>query len=241
MNKTQWKLTLLTAALLLAGCSTVKPPEQVTLDLPAQYREAGQLDGAWKKAEPADNVDRGQWWHIYRDAELNGLVEQATQSNPNLAVAVARVKEARAIAGIVDANRGFQLNGGVGPTRTRDSTTPATTEWRAQLNAAYEVDLIGRLSDESRAAALDAEAQEAAYRSILLTLQADVAQQYFAIRSLDTELEILQKTVGLRQEEVRLVQFRYDVGDTSELDLANDPEFGLRLDHLNRSPSSFDS
>ena len=220
MNKTQWKLTLLTAALLLAGCSTVKPPEQVTLDLPAQYREAGQLDGAWKKAEPADNVDRGQWWHIYRDAKLNGLVEQATQSNPNLAVAVARVKEARAIAGIVDANRGFQLNGGVGPTRTRDSTTPATTEWRAQLNAAYEVDLIGRLSDESRAAALDAEAQEAAYRSILLTLQADVAQQYFAIRSLDTELDILQKTVALRQEEVRLVQYRYDVGDTSELDLA---------------------
>jgi multidrug efflux system outer membrane protein len=220
MNKTQWKLTLLTAALLLAGCSTVKPPEQVTLDLPAQYREAGQLDGAWKKAEPADNVDRGQWWHIYRDDELNGLVEQATQSNPNLAVAVARVKEARAIAGIVDANRGFQLNGGIGPTRTRDSTTPATTEWRAQLNAAYEVDLIGRLSDESRAAALDAEAQEAAYRSILLTLQADVAQQYFAIRSLDTELDILQKTVALRQEEVRLVQYRYDVGDTSELDLA---------------------
>ncbi len=220
MNKTQWKLTLLTAALLLAGCSTVKPPEQVTLDLPSQYREAGQLDGAWKKAEPADNVDRGQWWHIYRDAELNGLVEQATQSNPNLAVAVARVKEARAIAGIVDANRGFQLNGGIGPTRTRDSTTPATTEWRAQLNAAYEVDLIGRLSDESRAAALDAEAQEAAYRSILLTLQADVAQQYFAIRSLDTELDILQKTVALRQEEVRLVQYRYNVGDTSELDLA---------------------
>jgi multidrug efflux system outer membrane protein len=76
------------------------------------------------------------------------------------------------------------------------------------------------LSDESRAAKLDAEGQEAAYRSVLLALQADVAQQYFAIRSLDTELAILHKSIALRNEEVRLVQYRYDLGDTSELDLA---------------------
>lgn len=215
-----WKLTLLAAALVVAGCSTVKPPEQVSMELPTEYREAAGLDGAWQLAEPADNADRGQWWRVYHDAELNMLVGQATQANPNLAVALARVKEARSIANVVDADRAFRLDGGFGPTRTRDSATPATTEWRAQVAASYEVDLIGRLSDQSRAAALDAEAQEAAYRSVLLALQADVAQQYFAIRSLDTELDILQKTVGLRQEEVRLVQFRYDVGDTSELDLA---------------------
>ncbi|HZV98115.1 MAG TPA: efflux transporter outer membrane subunit [Methylophilaceae bacterium] len=225
MNKNQkthrrWKFTLLSAALVLAGCSTVKPPEQVSLDLPMQYREAAELDGAWKQAAPADNADRGQWWLAYNNAELDALVERATQSSPTLAIALARVKEARAIAGVVDANRRFQLNAGVGPTRIKDSQTPATTEWRAQLNAGYEVDLIGGLSDESRAAKLDAEAQEAAYRSVLLALQADVAQQYFAIRALDTELDILRKTVDLRREEVRLVQYRFDVGDTSELDLA---------------------
>jgi multidrug efflux system outer membrane protein len=215
-----WKLTLLAAALVLAGCSTVKPPEQVSMELPTQYREASALDGAWQQAEPADAADRGQWWRVYRDAELDALVNEAARANPDLAAALARVKEARAIADVVDADRAFQLDGGFGPTRTRDSSTPATTAWRAQLGASYEVDLIGRLSDQSRAALLDAEAQEAAYRSVLLALQADVVQHYFAIRSLDSELEILHKTVGLRQEEVRLVQFRYDVGDVSELDLA---------------------
>lgn len=220
MKTLNWKLTALSTALLLAACSTVKPPEHVELDVPTQYREAAQLDGAWKQAAPADHADRGQWWLIYNDDELNGLINEASESNPNLAIALARVKEARAIAGVVDANRGFQLNGGIGPTRLKDSTTPATTEWRAQFNAAYEVDLIGGLSDESRAAKLDAEGQEAAYRSVLLALQADVAQLYFSIRSLDTELAILQKTIVLRQEEVRLVQYRYDVGDTSEIDLA---------------------
>lgn len=220
MTLLNWKMTALTATLVLAGCTTVKPPEQVTLDVPAQYREAAALEGAWKAGVPADQSDRGQWWKIYADNELDSLINQATEANPGLAIALARVKEARATAGVVDANRGFQLNGGFGPTRLRDSTTPPTTEWRAQVNASYEVDLIGRLSDESRAAKLDAAAQEAAYHSVLLALQADVAQQYFSIRSLDSELAILEKTIALRREEVRLVQVRYDMGDTSELDVA---------------------
>lgn len=220
MTRLNWKLTALAATLVLAGCTTVKPPERVALDVPMQYREAAALEGAWKTAVPADQSDRGQWWKIYADSELDSLINQATEANPGLAIALARVKEARATAGVVDANRGFQLNGGFGPTRLRDSTTPPTTEWRAQVNASYEVDLIGRLSDESRAAKLDAAAQEAAYRSVLLALQADVAQQYFSIRSLDSELAILEKTIDLRREEVRLVQVRFDMGDTSELDVA---------------------
>jgi len=225
MNTFNWKLTAIAAVLVLAGCSTTKPQESVQLDLPTEYREAASLDGAWKEAVPADNAERGQWWLIYNNAELDTLVDEATRSSPTLSIALSRVKEARANSGIVDANRGFQLNGGVGPTRQRDANTfngvPATsTEWRAQVNASYEVDLIGRLSDESRAAKLDAEGQEAAYRSILLALQADVAQQYFSIRALDSELAILQKNIDLRKEELRLVQYRYDVGDTSELDVA---------------------
>lgn len=221
----RWKLSLLAAAMVLAGCATTKPPTSVQLDLPAEYREAASLDGAWKQAVPADNAERGLWWLIFNNAELDQLVDDATRASPTLAVALARVKEARAAAGAVDANRRFQLNGGIGPTRQRDANTATNapvsgTEWRAQVNGSYEVDLIGRLSDESRAAALDAQGQEAAYRSVLLALQADVAQQYFSLRALDSELAILHKNIALRQEEVRLVQYRYDVGDTSELDVA---------------------
>lgn len=214
------KLTMLAAMLVLAGCSTTKPPEQVSMDVPAQYKEAAALEGAWKVATPADHLDRGQWWKIFNDDALDALIVQATEASPTLAAAVARVKEARAIAGVVDADRAFRLDGGAGPTRIKDSGESPMTEWRAQVNASYEVDLIGRLSDASRAAKLDAEAQEAAYRAVLLALQADVAQQYFLIRALDSELATLRKTIELRQEEVRLVQYRYDLGDISELDVA---------------------
>src|SRR5258706_4360442 len=219
----QSALSALAAATLLVACSMTKPPENVKVEAPAQYRESQPgIEGAWKLARPADATDRGTWWTVFDDSDLNGLIMAATQSNSTLAVALASVKEARAIAGIVDANRAFQLGAGFGPTKAGDADT-TTTQWRAQLTASYEVDLFGRLSDSSRAARLDAQAQEAAYRSVLLALQADVAQQYFSIRSLDSELDVLQKTIVLRQEALRLVQHRFDVGDTSELDVAQAP------------------
>ncbi|HTH43893.1 MAG TPA: TolC family protein, partial [Oxalicibacterium sp.] len=219
MKKRNLTLSTLVAALVLAGCSTARPPEQVKLDLPNAYREAQPLQGAWKVAQPADNTDRGAWWKVYGDANLDKLIVDAAQSNPNLAIAVARVKESRAIAGVVDADRGFQLGAGFGPTRTGDAQN-ISTQWRAPLNFQYEVDLFGRLSDASRAAKLDADAQEAAYRSVLLALQADVAQQYFTIHALDSEIDVLEKTVKLRQEALDLAQHRFDAGDTSELDVA---------------------
>lgn len=220
MKKFNLTLTALVVALVLAGCSTAKPPDQVKLDLPTQYREKSeQLDGAWKVAAPADNTDRGAWWTVYGDNDLGKLIVEATMSNPNLAMALARVKDARATVGVVDADRGVQLDAGVGPTRVGNAQTTATT-YRAPLSFSYEVDLFGRLSDSSRAARLDADGQEAAYRSVLLALQSDVAQLYFTIRSLDSEIDVLQKTIALRQEGLDLAQRRFDAGDTSELDVA---------------------
>ncbi|MQQ99845.1 efflux transporter outer membrane subunit [Glaciimonas soli] len=223
MKKYNLTLMTLVAALVLAGCSTTKPPEQVEMKLPTQYRELAadstELDGHWKPAQPADGSDRGTWWAIFGDAKLNGLITQATQSSPTLVMAMARVKDARATAGLADADRAFQLGAGFGPTRQGNASS-TSTQWQAQLTASYEVDLFGRLSDNSRAAQLDVQAQEAAYRSVLLALQADVAQQYFSIRSLDSELDVLQQTIVLRQEALRLVEHRYKEGDISELDVA---------------------
>ncbi len=219
MKKTIWTLSALAAALVLAGCSTARPPAEVQLELPNQYREQANLDGAWKVAAPADDKDRGAWWTVYGNEELNRLVVAATESNQNLAIALARVKDARAAAGVVDADRGVQADVGFGPTRSGNAQGASTT-YRAPLSFSYEVDLFGRLSDASRAAQLDAQGQEAAYRSVLLALQSDVAQLYFTIRSLDSEIDVLQKTIALRQEALDLAQRRYDAGDTSELDVA---------------------
>jgi multidrug efflux system outer membrane protein len=219
MKQFTFPLTAVLAALILAGCASSVPPRQVQVDTPAAYREAAKLDGAWQLAHPADQTDRGAWWTAFNDPALSDLIVKATQSSPTLDLALSRVKQARAAAGLADADRAFQLSTGIGPTRQATATT-SSTQWRAQFNVSYEVDLFGRLSGASRAAALDVQAQEAAYRSVLLALQADVAQQYFAIRSLDSELDVLRQTVTLREEAQRLAQHRYDFGDTSELDLA---------------------
>jgi multidrug efflux system outer membrane protein len=213
-------LTVLATAVLLAACTTSRPPEAVALELPTQYREQTEpLDGAWKLATQTDNLDHGAWWAQFGDPELSQLIDAAGVSNATLVIALARVKEARSLAGLTDANRGVQLGAGFGPGRTGNSQGSVTT-WQAPLSVSYEVDLFGRLSDASRAAALDAQAQEAAYRSVLLALQADVAQQYFSIRALDAETDVLQKTIVLRNEGLKLAQRRYDAGDTSELDVA---------------------
>ena len=213
------RLATLAAALILAGCSTVRPPESAPIDVPATYREAQALDGAWQAARPADGIERGEWWAVFGDPELSTLIATATRSSNTLAIALARVREARAIAGLVDANRGVQVTAGAGPTRQGDASGTLTL-YRAQFNIAYEVDLFGRLADGSRAAQFDVEAQEAAYRSVLLALQADVAEQYFAIRSLDAELDVLDQTIQLRRDALRLVNRRYEAGDISELDVA---------------------
>ncbi|HWW99255.1 MAG TPA: RND transporter, partial [Collimonas sp.] len=94
MKSFNLKLTAMMAALVLAGCSTTKPPEQVAVDTPAQYREAAALDGSWKVAQPADAADRGAWWSVFGDAELSKLITDATQSSPTLVMALAHVKEA---------------------------------------------------------------------------------------------------------------------------------------------------
>lgn len=219
MNSRIFTLGTMTLALILAGCASNPLPSRESLvSVPAAYKEAAG-EGAWKLGQPAAQADRGEWWSIFGDAQLASLIDEATRSSPTLAVVAARVKQARGLAGVVDADRGVQVSAGFGPTRLRDAQTSPTTTWSALVGASYEVDLFGRLANASNAAKLDAQSQEAAYRSALLALQADVAQTYYRLRALDREREIFRASLALREEAVQLVQRRFDSGDTSELDL----------------------
>ncbi|MES2260233.1 MAG: efflux transporter outer membrane subunit [Pseudomonadota bacterium] len=224
----------LLAALLLTACAA---PEfkQPAIAVPVAFKEAQTVqvaaDGTrWKQAQPAEAQPRGEWWLAFNDPALNELVAQATKANANLAVAAARVKQARAIAGIAEADRSPQVGVGIGAQRARASAqslglpagspvSPATT-YQASLSASYEVDLFGRVSSEVGAARSDAQTVEANYRSVLLALQADVAQTYFRLRATDAELATLDQTVRLREENVKVNQRRFDLGDIGEFDLA---------------------
>jgi hypothetical protein len=145
-------------------------------------------------------------------------------------VAAARVKQARAIAGIAEADRIPQVGIAAGAQRVRQSDVelglPAGTPvapakvFNANLTASYEVDLFGRVSSNVAAARGDAASVEATYRSVLLAVQADVAQTYFRLRATDAELETLNRTVQTREENVKVNQRRFDLGDIGEFDLS---------------------
>ncbi|ALL63113.1 RND efflux system, outer membrane lipoprotein CmeC [Paraburkholderia caribensis MBA4] len=234
-------LGLLTATLAASGCSLAPQYEKPMLNVPAAFKEAdltvvSQTDASagqslqWKTAVPADAQSRGAWWTLFGDPALDALEDEARAANPSLAVAAARVKASRAIQQVARAGMFPSLDAGFGPTRQKFSPAsqflpdsakgPVQTFWRAQAGASYEVDLFGRVSDTVAATRAEEQQSEALYSSVLLALQADIAQGYFNVRELDAELDVLSRTVSLREEALQLVHRRYDHGDVSELDLA---------------------
>jgi multidrug efflux system outer membrane protein len=217
--------------LVLAGCSLAPELKQPELDVPARYKELpAEERGSWKPAQPAEDQPRGQWWKAFNDPVLDQLEDDAIAANQDLQAAAARVAQARALVGVAKADRIPQVNAGFGPSRVQPTGVSLGlppgefvdpyTAWRALVTVSYEVDLFGRVSDTINASRSDYDANVATFRSVTLALQADVAQTYFALRATDDELRILRETVQWRDESVRLLQRRFDLGDISELDLA---------------------
>lgn len=226
-------LTPLLAALVLAGCASAPLPPDAQLNVPPAYKEAGTAvtpPAGWKIAEPAEDQARGAWWTGFADPTLNSLQQRAQAASPTLAAAAARVQTARAALRGSEADQLPQLNLSAGATRSKSAAAeqglaagtdvaPATV-WRAGLGASYEVDLFRRVANSVNAAQLDAAATEASYRSVLLALQADVAQTYFQLRTVDADVGVLERGLDLRTQTLTLIQKRLSAGDVSELDVA---------------------
>lgn len=219
MTKFTQRIAPLLAALLLVACSTAPQLKQPPMDMPSAFKEAP--DGTrWKIGQPAEAQARGLWWLAFKDPALTALIEEATRANASLAVAAARVRQARALAGLAESDRGLQLGAGIGAQRSGAQDVAPANQYQARMTASYEVDLFGRVGASVNAAQADAAASEATYKSVLLSLQADVAQTYFRLRETDAELATLEQAVQLRTQGVKVTQSRYDNGDIGEFDLA---------------------
>jgi multidrug efflux system outer membrane protein len=218
---------LLLPIFLLAGCLHLGPNyERPDLNLPTEFKE--DL-GHWKVAEPNDESARGDWWKIYNDRELDHLQEQAVAENQDLRAALARVDEARSIARI---SRAEFFPDAVGTPnasrqRTSDTLSPGNfgggrtfNHFSLPLDLSYEVDLWGRVRRSFEAARAEALASKADYENVLLALTAEVAGNYFSLRSTDAEIQLLQTTQELRTKALDLVDKRFNNGDTSELDVS---------------------
>jgi multidrug efflux pump len=209
-----------------AGWLTVGPDYQPPVNsVPANYKAVEF--GNWKEGRPLDNVPKGNWWEIFGDPNLNALESQAVQANQQLKAAVARVDQARDTARIARSQLMPDLSLDPGFTRERYSPNAnpgygnlTANTFSTPLDLSYEVDLWGRVRRLFQGAHSDAQASLADFYNVLLTLQSDVAQNYFSLRSLDAEIATVNGTITLRHEQVQLVRSRLEGGIGSELDVA---------------------
>ncbi|HEX6692498.1 MAG TPA: efflux transporter outer membrane subunit [Burkholderiales bacterium] len=203
--------------LFLAGCVA-----------PVQYeRPPVELPDTWKEIAPPYAAD-GRWWRIYQDADLEKVIDEALLGNADLTVAVARVDEARGLLGEANSFLFPSLDAEAVVSRQQVSTRTATSfpgipreysNHRAALVASWELDLFGRLRAGTAAARAELEATEAARDAVRLAVAAQVAKSYFALRSLDEQVDLTRRTVRLREEALGLQRRRYAGGVISEFDL----------------------
>jgi len=215
-------------ALALAGCSVgpdYRPPPPAAQ--PAQWKAASP----WKAGQPRDTEIKPSFWEVFDDGVLSGLEQEATTNSPDLRAAFERVEQARAIARITRADLfpglSFDPNGNrthYSANRTTPPGPPAVgytgNEFNLPLDLSYEIDLWGRVRRSFRAARQQAQASAAAYQNVLLSLQANVAQTYFMIRSIDLNRQVLAKTVELRKKNLTLVESLHQGGADSAVDVA---------------------
>jgi multidrug efflux pump len=217
---------LLAIAPASAGPLTIGPDyKRPTNSVPDSYK-AVEL-GTWKEGRPLDNVPKGAWWELFGDSTLNALELQAVGANQDLKASLARVEQARATARVARSELLPNLN--FDPSFTRQRYSPnqdpsfgplTASTLSVPLDLSYEIDLWGRVRRSFESARAEAAASAATYYNFLLTLESDVAQNYFLLRSLDDEIRTVTSTVGLRKEQVQLVRSRFEGGIGNELDVA---------------------
>lgn len=205
--------------MFLVGC-VVDPSElsDSTVKIGDGYRNGG---------EQRSMLPTGRWWDCFGDPGLNQLIKKLDADNPSLAAALARYDRSRAALGLANADRFPTLRGDAAAKRKRDSGSgvfvpPDLTynEFRTALNLEYEIDLWGRVRRSVEAAQAEASAAQADLAAARLSLRAELARNYFQLRFLDSEIEVVRQGLALREENERLVSARLRGGETTDLDLA---------------------
>jgi multidrug efflux system outer membrane protein len=226
----------------LAGCA-VGPDYHRAAALPGQPlpdkfdndHSTGTNQGIWKIAEPSANLARGEWWQIFSDSELNRLETLALTNNRNLAAAAERFEESRALASAANADFYPQLTAGGTPngdiTRQRTSVNEPNEgrasgqaytydTFTAPIYLGWELDLWGRVRRQSEAAHERSAASADDLESARLDVAAEVADDYFNVRTLDDEYDLIVNTIEAYRRSLELTQNRRRGGIVSDLDVS---------------------
>jgi outer membrane protein, multidrug efflux system len=211
-------------AALLSACSLAPTYVAPKLDQDvSSYKEAGD----WAPAAPADDKPRTDWWQAFADPKLDELQEQLRTSNPDLRAAFARFQQARALAGEARSAQFPTLNANASAIRGRVSQYAPNTlgagrsgnDFVADLSVAWEIDLFGRLRNMTAAANARAQASAADLGALNLSLQAELASDYFTLRGDDATVKLLEDAVVQYDTAWEQTRRRYDTGVSAATDV----------------------
>ena len=211
---------LLAVAAALSACAVGPDYRRPDASSPASFKEAPQAEAGWFAAAPADTLDRGPWWQLFGDAELNALVQQVEVSNQNVAAAVAAYAQANALV--------REQRASLFPSVTLDGSAKrsgggasngAGNSLQLGVGASWAPDLWGKLGRGVESAQANAQASDADLAAARLSAQGELATNYFSLRDADTELALVRSTVEGFERSLTITQNRYNAGIAPRTDV----------------------
>jgi NodT family efflux transporter outer membrane factor (OMF) lipoprotein len=222
----------LLAALFAASCTVGPKYKKPSAPTTPAYKEpppdSFKEGQGWKTAQPGEQTLRGKWWEIFGDPKLNELEDELTLSNQNLIIAEARFRQARAQIRFNRAAQFPTISTSPSISSLRDSAnkpyftsgTSTTGDFILPFDVSYEVDLWGRVRRTVAAAREEAQATAADLETASLSLHAELAMNYFELRSADAQKKLLDDTVKAYAEALRLTKTRFEGGVAPRADVA---------------------
>ncbi|MFI5095631.1 MAG: efflux transporter outer membrane subunit [Candidatus Acidiferrales bacterium] len=219
--------------LFLAGCTVGPKYARPSVQAPAAYKELATRDltqtDQWKSAQPSDGAARGKWWEVFHDSQLNTFEQEADISNQNIAAAVASFFAARAVIrearsqyfptvatnpSIMNARPSAGQFGGVrsGSSSASGFTLNSFTDYSAPADASWEPDLWGRVRNTVRGATYAAQASSADLENVRLSVEAELATDYYQLRAQDAMRQVFDATVSAYRESLNLTQVQFKAG-----------------------------
>lgn len=229
-NKSNQKIIILFLSFLsccLTSCEVGPNYVRPSVPVPAHYKEASKH---WKVAKPQDTVNRGAWWQVFHNAELDSLERRVNVCN-NQNIAAAEAAYRQALAMVDQARAGFfpTLAASASAVRQKQAiasgstvavTNATNTTYNVGLNASWEPDLWGGVRRLVEANVATAQATAAVLANTTLSMQATLAQDYFQLRTLDADQDLLNKIVQADKATLQLTKDRYKHGVASLSDVA---------------------
>src|SRR4029077_14381445 len=217
MRKLASLMTAVLTTALISGCTVGPNYHKPVVQTPTVYRDLRETPQAQAQAESYADLP---WWQVFQDPQLQELIRTALKQNYDLQLATERINAERAQLAITRSNQFPQVQGSGTFNGGKEQNFQTKFNFLSlAADAAFQVDLFGRLRRATEAARAQLLATEEAQHTVTLTLVSDVASAYFALLQYDLQLQIARDTVKTQEDSVKLTSFRLSNGVATKLDV----------------------